>query len=89
MLMAGMVAAFGQTCQKTDTIVCDSAFTVKNLIGQDVYCGYGEWKIADNPTTQEQFKEAYGVELMVGIYFVYRNGKEERKFVVKPLGKME
>lgn len=83
-IIASMATAFGQTVeeQKTDSIACDSSFTVKNMMGQDVYFGYGEW-ILPNPTTREQVYETYGYEFQSGIYFIYRDGKEERKFVVK------
>lgn len=60
----------------------DSSFTVKNLLYQDVFTGIGEWNMP-NPTTTEQVKNAYGVELQSGVYFIYRNGKEEGKFIVR------
>lgn len=76
------ILPFNSTAYNPDTIVSDSSFTVKNLMGQDVFTGEGEWTL-ENPTTTEQVKNAYGVELQSGVYFIYRNGKEEGKFIVR------
>lgn len=76
------IIPFNSTAYNPDTIVSDSSFTVKNLLYQDVFTGIGEWNIT-NPTTTEQVKNAYGVELQVGVYFIYRDGEEESKFIVK------
>lgn len=76
------ILPFNSTAYNPDTIVSDSSFTVKNLMGQDVFTGKGEWALT-NPTTTEQVKNAYGVGLQSGVYFIYRDGEEESKFIVR------
>jgi hypothetical protein len=65
-----------------DTIVSDSIFVVIDLMGFQRFSFTGEWQL-EKLATIEQVKKCYGVELQTGIYFIYRNGKEESKFIVK------